>query len=352
MLSDKAYLTLATAVSLVVVVVMTVAGLPWWVGVAIFTPLVIGGLILKNHYEKKRLYEMPPQQPAFQPPPPPANTAVHGLALPSVQRDYRFLLDARILWRPSGAQGMSHPRPDQLAIDAIRERATRFVEQESAADSDLVAPRLAAELSFPRPDRTGHVEVWAQDSTLTIPDDDRRRLSKLAEFRKDEEVWEHERAYERNKRTYLHEDVLSSTGSAVVWWLARDSTRVQETVDLIGTLAKLVAAAQDREVEPAFRTFVNDLVVSPDLDFMDRLMAEILPAGSEPERAGMADRLAALVTEAGATDLARRLRERFNAPDFTEPLEPESDLFDNQESEPSPVHPNGQVETGFSETDT
>jgi hypothetical protein len=250
---------------------------------------------------------------------------------------------------------MPHPKPDQLAIDAILERATMLTERVPAADVELLTPRLAADLSFRHPDRTGLLEVWAQDAALSLPDDDRERLDKLANVRKDEEVWEHERAYERNKRTFLREDVLSSTGSAVVWWLARDTSRVEETVNLIGTLAKLVAA-QDREVEPVFRTFVNSLT-DPSLraatpstpdgnDFVDLLMAEILPNGSEPERADMADRLATLATEAGATELAHTFRERFNAPDFTEA----PGLFDAPETEPTPVHPNGQAESGSSGT--
>ncbi|HEX6353878.1 hypothetical protein [Actinophytocola sp.] len=354
---DKAYLVVLLVMSLVVVGVTMAGVLPWWVGVVIFVPLVVSGLILKRHTENKRLYV---PQPVFHAPPPhqpvqPATTTVRNLALPSVQRDYRFLLDATVLWRHSGAQGMPHPRPDQLAIDAIRERAIVFTEREPAADIDLLAPRLAAELSFPRPDRTGLLEVWAQDAALSLPDDDRERLRKLAGVRKDEEVWEYERAYERNKRTFLREDVLSSTGSAVVWWLARDTSRVQETVDLIGTLAKLVAAAQDREVEPVFRTFVNSLT-DPSLrtngdDFVDLLMAAILPNGSEPERADMADRLATLATDAGATDLAHTIRERFNAPDFTGAADTSPGLFDTPPaSSPSPIHPNGQPDANPSTT--
>jgi len=354
MRSVKVYLIVAATVLLVLVMLTAVTSMPWWIGAVIFM-LLIGGLFLTYHAKNQRLYNRP-SQPVYQPPPPPpqpGSTTVQGLVLPSAQRDYRFFLDATVLWRQSGAQGVSHLRPDQLAIDAIRERATRSAEQESPADSDLLAPRLAAELSYPRPDRTGQLEVWAQNAAVFIPDDDRRRLTKLAEVRKDEEVWDHERAHERNKRAYLREDVLSSTGSAVVWWLAQDTTRVRETVSLIDTLAKLVAAAQDREVEPAFRTFVNTLTdPSPQThdDVVDHLMAKILPTGSEPERAGVADRLATLATEFGATDLARTFRERFNAPDFTEP-----GPFDTQETDPipdtpNPIHPNGQKEPGPADT--
>jgi hypothetical protein len=58
---------------------------------------------------------------------------------------------------------------------------------------------------------------------------------------------------ERMVRSYLGEEVLTSVGSTVVWWLAQDPTRVRETVDLIGTLAQLSAAANDAEVDRAFQ---------------------------------------------------------------------------------------------------
>jgi hypothetical protein len=78
--------------------------------------------------------------------------------------------------------------------------------------------------------------------------------------------------------------------------------------------------------DPSLRATTSD-------DFMDTLMAESLPNGSEPERADLADRFATFVATAGATDLARTIRERFNAPDFTDAAIPDT-----------PVYPNGQAE--------
>ncbi|MCT2581523.1 hypothetical protein [Actinophytocola gossypii] len=366
MLSDKAYLAITAAVSVLVLVLMALVNVPWWLGLAFCLPLAIGGLIVKRHYENTRApvplpavsYQPPPPPPP--PPAPPASVSIKGVALPSAHHDYRFLLHGSVLWRQSGTQANQHPRPSQLAIDAIRERAARFTERESPADVDLLATRLATELSFPRPDRTGSLEAWAQDTVLTIPDDDRVRLHKIAAVRKDEEVWEYERAYERNKRAYLRDDVLTTPGSAVVWWLAQDTTRVSETVGLIGTLAQLVAAAQNREVEPVFRSFLNDLADArvdvehtegaedPDVDVLGRLMARLVPDGSEPERADLADRLARIAEEAGATDLASTIRERFDAPAFTE-QDPSWFTAPTTESAAppgTPVHPNGQAEPG------
>jgi hypothetical protein len=357
MLTDKAYLAMTGAVSALVIVLMVFGDVPWWIGVAFCLPIIVGGLVAKRHYEHKRVPELPAAA-VYQPPPPPAppvSVSIQGLALPSAHRDYRFLLHGSVLWRQSGTQASQHPRPGQLAIDAIRERAARLTESESPADADLLAPRLATELSFPRSDRTGALEVWAQDTILTIPDADRVRLDKIADVRKDEEVWECQRAYERSKRAYLRDDVLTTTGSAVVWWLARDTAGVQDTVDLIGTFAQLVAAAQNREVEPLFQSFPHDLAggrvdagYTPsgepveEVDVLGRLMAQLVPDGSEPEQADVADRLARIAEEAGATDLATTIRERFNAPDFTE-ADP-SWFAPEPEGPETPVYPNGHAE--------
>lgn len=335
MLSDKAYLTLTAVVSALVLVLVFLTDVPWWLAVPFCMVATIGGLITKRHYESRRLRAVPPPSVSYQPPPPPppppVSASVQGIALPSAHRDYRFLLHGNVLWRQSGPHASPHPRPGQLAIDAIRERAALFTEGESPADADLLATRLGTELSFPRPDRTGTLDVWAQDTILTIPEDDRVRLHKIAAVRKDEEVWEYERAYERSKRAYLRDDVLTTTGSAVVWWLAQDTTRVSDTVGLIGTLAQLVGAAQNREVEPLFQSFVRDLAderanlehtagaePDPDADVLGRLMARLVPDGSEPEQAELADRIARIAEEVGATDLAVSIRERFDAPAFTE----------------------------------
>jgi hypothetical protein len=340
MRSYKGYFAVVIALAVAIFVAMAVDVPIMGLGLLILALLgVVVALFVQYRAENQVRYQAPPQ-PAYQPPPPPppVSTPVQGLVLPSAHRDYRFLLNVTVMWRHSSAQGITHLRPEQLAVDAIRERAATFAERESASDSDVLAPRLAADLSSPRPDRTGQLEVWAQDVVLGIPDDDRERFSRLARIRKDEEVWEHERAYERNKRAYLREDVLSSTGSAVVWWLAKDTERVEQTVNLIGAFTKLVAAAHDREVGPVLNAFVDNLtdpLATATPDSVDQLLAQLLPTGSEQERALMADRLATLAAEFGRTDLARTLRERFNAPDFTEEeLIPDGALHTNGQANP------------------
>lgn len=70
------------------------------------------------------------------------------------------------------------------------------------------------------------------------------------------------RALERNKRRYLSDDVLKDPGSAVVWWLARNDEQVEGTVERIGLLARLSAAANNSEVAPPFR----DLLYAPEAE--------------------------------------------------------------------------------------
>lgn len=75
-------------------------------------------------------------------------------------------------------------------------------------------------------------------------------------MRKDKEVWAREREHEVDKRAYLSNDVLRTTGSAIVWWLARNDTDIAGTVDLIGALARLAAAAKDQDVPELFAHLV------------------------------------------------------------------------------------------------
>lgn len=336
MLSDKAFLALTGAAAAVFTVLTTLAGWQWWVGLLVCVPVIAAGLLVKHRLEARDEARHEPPAEAPQPPPrpaAPATTRIQGIALPSKDRDYRFLLHCTVLWRrsPSASDGARHPRYDQLAIDAIRERATRHTQHESPGDLELLGPRLATALSYPSVDRGDELGVWAQDVVLTMPDADLLRLHRLAELRKDEQLWAHERLHERNVRAYLHDDVFTSTGRAVVWWLSRDPTKIEETVALIGALARLTAAANDREVDSVFRGLVDrpaaafpetaPLTLSLNggaVEPVRRLIDQTLPDGTEPDRAHMADQLATLVANLGADELAGEIRRAFNAPDFAD----------------------------------
>ncbi|QDQ10428.1 hypothetical protein [Streptomyces spectabilis] len=182
---------------------------------------------------------------------------VTHVALPSATPDYDFSFAATVLWAELEAPEEAPViNAAGLAVNAILQRAQQLTEGQPPTRSAFVQHQLNGALGTMRMDPTGRVLAMAQDVSLSLPEQDRERLSKLSNVRKDEDVWEHERNYERSKRTYLGNDVLKDAGSAVVWWLSRNDEEVEGTVDRIGLLARLSAAANNDVVAPPFEHLV------------------------------------------------------------------------------------------------
>ncbi|MEU8921201.1 hypothetical protein AB0D10_09735 [Kitasatospora sp. NPDC048545] len=199
--------------------------------------------------------------------PPWEKTRVSGVALPSLVPDYDFHFSATVWWRPiRNATGLVHADPAGLAVETVLDRARSVTEREVPGRLDLVQHRLNGVLGTQAQDRSGLVEAMGGRVELRLSEDDRNRLGKLSEVRKTEEVWEHERRYEQSKRAYLGDDVLKSTGSAVVWWLARHDEQVEAAVDMIGPLAQLSAAANDVPVSDLYEHLVPGVGPAPDDD--------------------------------------------------------------------------------------
>jgi hypothetical protein len=201
-----------------------------------------------------------PQSPEdLQPPtepeePPYRETRVIDAALPSSTDGYDFLFSATVWWRPiAGHVDRSDSASAALAMSSVVRRAREVVCHEEPARASFARYLLEEELGVPLPDRSGRVTAQATDVTLALSPADRERLRKLNDLRKDEEIWEYERDHERNKRRYLGDDVLKSTGSAVVWWLTRHEDEIEKAVAMIGPLAQISAAANDEEVPELFR---------------------------------------------------------------------------------------------------
>jgi hypothetical protein len=110
-------------------------------------------------------------------------------------------------------------------------------------------------------------------------------------------VWEHQRKYEQSKRQYLSEDVLKDTGSAVVWWLAKNDEHVDKTVADLGLLAQLTSAANDTDVPERLR----DLMPPPhgERPGPDLLQEPAPPFEQEPMPA---DHFEAFLNSMGFTD--------------------------------------------------
>ncbi|GAA2453896.1 hypothetical protein [Streptomyces macrosporus] len=182
---------------------------------------------------------------------------VTGVALPSLWEDYDFLFSATVRWCPTGAPSEEPVlNPAGLAVDAILDRARDITEKREPGRASLVQHELNGALGRMRPDATGSLHVMAESVTLVLPEHDRERLERLAAVRKDKAVWEHQRKHEQSKREYLGEDVLKDTGSAVVWWLAKNDEQVDKTVRDIGLLAQLASAANDTDVPERLRHLV------------------------------------------------------------------------------------------------
>ncbi|GGY07278.1 hypothetical protein GCM10010358_70500 [Streptomyces minutiscleroticus] len=182
---------------------------------------------------------------------------VTHVALPSRWDDYDFLFSATVRWYPLEAPSNDPVlNPAGLAVEAVLNRARAITEQREPGRPSLTQHELSGALSRMRPDPTGHLQVMAEDVTLVLREYDQERLNRLAEVRKDKAVWEHQRKYEQSKREYLSEDVLKDTGSAVVWWLAKNDDRIEKTVADLGLLAQLTSAANDTDVPERLRDLI------------------------------------------------------------------------------------------------
>jgi hypothetical protein len=198
--------------------------------------------------QRTQIEEAAAEQPE---PEPPAHVQypVSAIPLPSAEVDYRLLLSATICWRQiSPSTGTPHTSPVDLAVNWILTRARELTVLEKPDDYRVVQHRLAVSLGTPLAEPYGQVVAWAVDVQLIVSDEDARRLTRLAELRKHERMWEQERRMEVSMRRYLSEDVLKDTGSAIVWWLARHPDEIDESVHKITALAQLTAAANSKDL--------------------------------------------------------------------------------------------------------
>ncbi|MEV5483326.1 MULTISPECIES: hypothetical protein [Streptomyces] len=249
---------------------------------------------------------------------------VSNVAVPSQWADYDFLFSATVRWYPVDAPGDGPVvSPAGLAVEAVLDRARALTERREPGRASLVQHELSGALGTMRPDRTGHLQVMAEAVTLTLREHDQERLDKLAEVRKDKAVWEHQRKYEQSKREYLGEDVLKDTGSAVVWWLAKNDDHVEKTVADLGLLAQLTSAANDTDVPQRLRDFIpQPQGERPDLKAMDA------PPASFEREPTAADHFEAFLAGMGFTDgdvrrgmLAKQIAEIIKTQDRNETAE-------------------------------
>jgi len=275
---------------------------------------------------------------------------VSQVALPSQWPDYDFVFSATVRWyllSPSGSEPVLNPAG--LAVDSVLERARALTEKREPGRASLVQHELSGALSRMRPDLTGHLQAMAEDVAVTLLTPDQERLNRLADVRKDKAVWEHQRKYEQSKRQYLGEDVLKDTGSAVVWWLAKNDEHVEKTVTDLGLLAQLTSAANDSDIpERLQEQLAQQLGRSTPVEFPTEFSAEFpagfradVPPPAEPEPQP-ADHLAGFFDSVGFAEgddrrsfLAKQLADMIRVQDRHEAADDVLRRFDDQPQAPS-----------------
>jgi hypothetical protein len=262
--SDRTRLALFAGV-LTTIVVLTLSVLvtgPIWLWVAIMVgangiAVLVSVQVVHRREQaelRRQMRAKPEEKAAAEQPAEPEAPAhvqypVSAVPLPSSEMDYRFLFSATICWRQtSKTAGVPHASPGDLAVNWILSRARELTLMEKPEDFRVVQHRLAVSLGTALAEPYGQVVAWAVDVSLAVSDEDARRLDRLAELRKHERMWEQERRMEVSMRRYLSEDVLKDTGSAVVWWLARHTDQIEESVQMIGALAQLTVAANSKDI--------------------------------------------------------------------------------------------------------
>ncbi len=261
--------TTITAMSVVltlgILITALTLGWPIWAWLPLGLVPGVGAVLLTNKLRSRRdqlrmqqefdgmaaAPEPEPEQPRQEP--------IAEVSLPSAVLDYRFLLSGTAYWLPNpNASGGEHWNLGAVAKDAIVSRAAEVLAAAQPDEHSTLDERLNAVLGTALTVSSGQVLAWGRDLVVTLPDLDKQRLDRLAEVRKEVEVWEHERNHERNIREYLGEDALSSPGSAVVWWLARhhedSDSGLRAAVENICNLRKLTSAAHETEI-PEWSTF-------------------------------------------------------------------------------------------------
>ncbi|WP_435642862.1 hypothetical protein ACR9VJ_08870 [Streptomyces sp. H49] len=263
---------------------------------------------------------------------------VSQVALPSLWDDYDFVFSATVRWYLVESPGTAPVlNPAGLAAETVLNRARAITEKREPGQSSLVQHELSGALSRMFPDPAGQLQAMAENISLTLLPQDQERLDRLAGVRKDKAVWEHQRTYEQSKRQYLGEDVLKDTGSAVVWWLAKNDEHVEKTVADLGLLARLTCAANDTEVperlqklvfqhdpdeppagEPTEAATEHRTAADHIKDFFDSMG---LP-DEDPRRAMLARQISDLVKEQNRYETAEDLLRRFDPPADAPPESP------------------------------
>jgi hypothetical protein len=242
--------TALTITGALTVALLTVARMPALVALPV--ALVVGGLVLAALSRSSPPTLTASTAPAVitpEPPPPQYQAqSIPGIVLPSAREDYTFTFSATVHWLPTVA---SVADPGTIAVNDIIRRAREIAQRRDPALASLAEQEVAGLLTDARSDPTNRVQARAESVRLVLSLDDHKRLEELAGLRKQEELWDYRRRQEQSKRRYLSEDVLKDSGSAVVWWLARNDSQPEKVAETIDALTRLANAANNADANPA-----------------------------------------------------------------------------------------------------
>lgn len=246
------------------------AGWPIWVNVLLMLAVLVVTVLLlraRNHYrgqavlraeadERRRQAALQQQAPSVAPvEAAPPSREITSVPLPSLLDGIPFTISCQVHWHLAQPQLEDHADPGAIAVDAVLSRATQVTRLHHPEDGTIVHA-LASPLGHAVPDAGNRVIAWATQLSATVDQTHRDQLRELAALRRQGHEQAQRIANDRQLREYLSGEVLTDVGSTVVWWLARDVSRVRETVDLIGTLARLSAAATNSEIDELYRHLV------------------------------------------------------------------------------------------------
>jgi hypothetical protein len=316
-------------------------GWPAWLWLALVIATIVAPWLViwrfRRWRERRLALASPPVETVVEPErPQPVERTLSGLPMRSAHPDYKFLFSGKVFWYPKpDAPGLPHADPGGLAVDMVLEQAKQFVAEIPPDEGQLAQYRLNAALGAERSDPSGHVAAWASEVRLELPATDADRLRRLAEARKQEELWARARNHERDKRAYFADDVLKNPGSALVWWLAREDGNVDEAVRQIGNLRKLTAAAHDTRVpepdfdaphwinavpagQPTMHSFLLEEFELHTNGAWQHVSAAIESLAAGEERATLGRRFADVLAAHGHRELAELVRDRFAESDRQE----------------------------------
>ena len=222
-----------------------------WASLTVALVVAAAGVLLSTRWATRPTPPLSAAPPLMSSAPVRAHQRQLDVWLPSSRPDYSFGFSATLHWYPDAASAAEAADLSALAAAEVVRRAYTFTRERDPADLSLTWTELTGMFLKPQRDPTGQVLVRAEAVSLTLSPEDQRRLDKIAEMRKDTEIWEHEIRREQGMRRYLSDDALKDPASAVTWWLAGNPGQVEKAAQYIGLLSELSRAVNAVSATPS-----------------------------------------------------------------------------------------------------